>query len=428
MLETVFFGLEVIRLSILYYVLYKKVITNRWVPLLTGVMYFVVFVLLFPDFNRSGKLVLAVIISTFIMLFLTVGSFREKRRATLVLFLVALVLEQCCSVPVKIANIYLNLEERIGSIARIIVNLIGIGVLLCILIWNKNKTKKEIEIISNRKLYVLVIVMVIQMFITSGALGFTQHYVPNIYYKIFTIIMVCISYLSIGTLGLFVVHIRKVYADKEEMLNNEIVLKEMQKSYYETLLQKEEETRQYRHDMSGHLLCLNDFAQKGNLEALIDYLQKIEKQMIQIQHKNFVTGNQVLDVITNHYTADLKDSVRITVIGQWKNIDTVDNVTLCIIYSNLLKNAVEELDRVKEDKKILQIEFLQGEDYSGITISNTMAAMSKEKTSLFSTEKADRKMHGHGLQNVKRAVKECGGQLRFSYDDNLFTANFSVMK
>lgn len=428
MIETAVFALEVIHLSLIYYTLYRKRIKNLWIPLIALVIYFVVFVLLIPDFNNAGKMTFACIMPMAMIFFLVYGKRKEKSRVTLVIIFVALILEQCVCVPFNIIDLYFDLESKIGNAENILISLTCIGLLMLFCLFNRNKEIREIGLISNTKLYVLVIIMVIEMLVTSSGLNYARYYVQNRRFDIFSIIMVTLSYLAIGILGLFVVYIRKEYAEKEAMLHNEILLKEIQKSYYETLLQKEEETRRYRHDMSGHLLCLSNFVQEENMNALKDYLQKMRQQMRLIQCKDYATGNQVIDAITNHYLESIKKSTKVTVIGQWEDEHLLDNVTLCTIYSNLLKNAVEELERGKNTKKILNIIFLQGEHFCGFEICNSISVSDKEKTDFFMTDKENKKQHGLGLKNVKRAVKECGGKLELSHTDEFFTASFTISK
>ncbi len=42
----------------------------------------------------------------------------------------------------------------------------------------------------------------------------------------------------------------------KKYLETEKLLRQTQKSYYETMLQKEEDTRRFRHDIINHLMCL----------------------------------------------------------------------------------------------------------------------------------------------------------------------------
>ena len=125
-------------------------------------------------------------------------------------------------------------------------------------------------------------------------------------------------------------------------MEKQIHMKDMQKKYYDTLLERENDTRKFRHDMSNHLICLENLAREDNLEALRKYLGQMREQMQEIQKKSYSVGNDILNILTNHYVSLLDDNTRVTVSGF---IHTgTDEMKLCTIYANLLQNAVEELE------------------------------------------------------------------------------------
>lgn len=289
-------------------------------------------------------------------------------------------------------------------------------------IWKKKRRKVKRWNLNNRTLYFLIVFMVIGMLVTVSCVDYAEEYVSNLRFSILTIILCAVSYVSIGMLGIFVIHIRNVNGKMEEMLQSEIILKDMQKSYYEALLKKEEETRNYRHDMAGHLLCLENFAKEHKNEELTDYLGKMRQQMSQIQRKCYMTGNQVIDVITNHYLSGLDTKTEVRVSGLVDEKLEIDNVSLCTIYMNLLKNAIEEIDRTDDGRKILKIDFLQGKQYFGVKIQNSLSKKSIEKPNVLDSEKEDKRNHGIGLKNVEKVVKEYGGEFDVQCDKDLFVA------
>lgn len=71
-----------------------------------------------------------------------------------------------------------------------------------------------------------------------------------------------LTYVSVIFLILLMIYIVKLHAKLEENVKIERELKEIQKNYFQNLLQKEEYTRRYRHDMSNHILCISRIAEK----------------------------------------------------------------------------------------------------------------------------------------------------------------------
>lgn len=191
--------------------------------------------------------------------------------------------------------------------------------------------------------------------------------------------------------------------EAEKLLNN------TQKSYYETMLLREENTRRFRHDIANHLICLRELIRQDEKEAIC-YIEELQKDMIKIQHNTYSVGNIVIDAILNYYTQMLRDDVQITVVANYIEEAFMDEVQLCTMFSNLMKNAVEELERQQEGNKYLKVIVQKGIHGLKIEVENS-TNRKKEcvKESFLETVKADKKNHGIGLRNVKDVVESNAG-------------------
>ncbi len=420
MLHIVLYVLEVTRYVLLYRLMFFKKIRSVWMVAVIGTVLTGIFLFVAPDFSDPVKSIYAYIGTIVAMLLMMQGSWRQRGTELLLLFLTISVLTKVILLPFRLFELYGVLPKSLSDYDSMFASIVTIVILCGVLIWRtKHGTKNSFDL-SSTKIYGLVVIMIIGMLTTASGLNVAREFVPSRSFSVLAVILVAVTYVSIGLLGLFVVHIRKVNVKMEEMLQNEMSLKEMQKSYYESLLEKEEDTRKYRHDMSNHLLCLNHFVEQNKTEELSNYLKEMQEQLLQIQKKCYVTGSQVLDAITNHYLSQVDETVEVKVTGSVKESLLIDHVTLCTIYANLLKNAIEEIRRVEKQSKKLEIDFLQGELFLKITICNSVSKKSREKRELLVSEKEDKKNHGIGLKNVKRAVKECGGEICFECDNEVF--------
>lgn len=422
MIGMLLFVSEVIKYSLLYQVLYEKKVKRAWVAPAMGLVYAVLFVVVFRDFDIYGKKVLGHIFAWFAFLFMSQECRGKRASSFLILLLISLGLEQVLSIPLRIVNLFVELESYLGEYVSFVLSVFVLLAVVIMFFWKKRRKKVKKWDVNNRALYGLILIMIFGMLVTVACVDFAEAYVSNFKYSVVTIILCATMYVSIGMLGVFVIRIRAVNARMEELLQNEMTLKEMQKSYYETLLSKEEETRSYRHDMVGHLMCLESFATEQRTEELKAYLKEMRHQMSEIQRKNYVTGNPVLDVITNHFLSCLDKEVQVQVSGFFKEEPEIDDVSLCTIYMNLLRNAIEETERITDAEKLLKIEFLQGECYSQIKIQNSLSEKSRRKADILKSEKEDRRNHGFGIRNVERVVKRCGGSLELQVNKDMFIA------
>ncbi len=417
----ILYVLETLKYGVLYRVLFDRKEKRVWISLVVGILYFTLFGILFPEYDSSGKNALGYACAWIATLFMMRENAGKRGKAFFVMFLCSLGLEQIVSIPLRIVGLFVDLEVQIGNYDSVILSFFALSVTLFACIW-KNKKGRSKWNLSGRTVNFLIVFMILCMLFTVGCVDYAEEYVSNIRYSVLTIILCVTSYVSIVILGVFIVHIRNTNEKIDDMLQNEIVLRELQKSSYEELLRREEETRNYRHDMVGHLLCLESYAKEGNMKGLENYLSIIQQQLSLIQGKRYLTGNQVLDVISNHYLFGVEDETKVYVSGVVEDSLAIDDVSLCSVYMNLLKNAIEELERIEGGEKFLKIDFSQGKNFFCIEIRNSVSKQSKEKKNVLKSEKEDKRNHGIGLQNVKKVVKEYDGAFETKIDNDIFIA------
>ena len=426
MAETVLYATEVIKDTILFRLIFEKKLKRPWFAVLLGVLYAIAFLVIWPEYNVSGKGVLSrtlAVVSVFVM---QDDKWKKRGSDTLVVFFLALILEMFLLVPLEIIDLYTEIGERWGSEINTAVSAFGGVLLFLVYVWKRKHPHKEYKELSKRTLYMLVLVMAFVMLITASGFNFAGKYVPVKWFSVAAIVLTAVSYFSIGLLGIFVVHIRHVNEKLDEMLQSEVRLKETERAYYEAMLEKEEETRRYRHDMVGHLVCLNAFAAEQKTEELQEYVQTLQQQFVHIQNKCYAIGNTVLDAITNHYLMEIDPEIEVRVEGKLCHALALDDVSLCTIYDNLLKNALEELERIEEGKKCLFITLSQGTNVCEIQIQNSISEWSKGKEKIFVTEKEDKRSHGFGLKNVQKVIQEWDGDLKLKQDGEFFSASVRI--
>ncbi len=120
-----------------------------------------------------------------------------------------------------------------------------------------------------------------------------------------------------GVLGVFMIYIKNTNENVKKLLNEERNIIKMNTRNYELLLEKEKETRSYRHDMNKHFICMKEYLENQDLEAFAHYMNQICEQLENIQNKCYVVGNQVLDAILNYYLPMLTDDIKININGMW---------------------------------------------------------------------------------------------------------------
>ena len=102
----------------------------------------------------------------------------------------------------------------------------------------------------------------------------------------------------------------------------------------------------------------------------------------------------------------------------------MDQMSLCAIYANLLKNAVEALER-RGGREACQrnIEALSDDKWVKIAIDNSVG---EECVDISETSKQDKKHHGYGIGIVREPVSRCGGEIAFSQKGDMFCVRVSL--
>ncbi len=196
--------------------------------------------------------------------------------------------------------------------------------------------------------------------------------------------------------------IKKKYSEinqyKEELLT---------KNYQDIYIEKQEELFKLRHDMANMIESINTY-NKNDLQAvkqeLTDKLQ---------EHKFFYTKDSMINAILVN-KLNLAKGKGITIeteitIDRELNLSKTDVISL---FSNLLDNAIEALEREDNKKLILNI---------GTTADTLEILVKNSCHSLEKTKKENPKYHGFGLKIIKEIVRKYNGTIQTLIENEMYT-------
>ena len=251
---------------------------------------------------------------------------------------------------------------------------------------------------------------------TISLLEYSQNMISNEKYQHLSTVVSGIAYISIVFLVGMAIYVKHLNEEQKTLMNNELMMKDIQKKYYEALLDQEKDTRAYRHDMANHMLCLSALAEKGDLPALRTYLDDLLGEFQRIKGRTYRTGNEILDIMSNFFLPQLSDKIEINF--QVAAVSELDEMKICTIYANLIQNAVEELKSDPDRPGKLDIIFKQKDEVCRLMIANSI--FREKGKDILATQKTDKKNHGLGLKNVERVVDDLGGKMWITTEDQLF--------
>ena len=372
-------------------------------------------------FERTEAAYLSELMTVVTVMILVEGSFGEKFVQMLKMYVVVTCLDMCLEQILELALPRIKEREGILNFSATLM------AFLLILLFFYVKHKIRIHAGENGRkrwlifFYLSIFGMEVSAFLTIGGLNYTSEYVDSHSIQVFAKIITILATLSILGLMSIIYYVQDTNKRLKESITTEHLLQESQQNYYETLLEKEEETRRFRHDILNHFMCIQALAEKEPAHVA-DYVQDLQEKMIQIQKKCYQTGNTIVDIITNQYINQLKEqveNVQVEISGKCTEQLGMKQADLCTVYSNLLKNAVEEIARQKDGKRYLKVMIFQNPSGLKIEIVNSMEGI-MDDSFLLQTKKKDTRNHGIGLKNVKDTVERQKGIFEYNYRENLF--------
>lgn len=383
--------------------------------LLLGVLLYVLLIQI-PHMPYIVKVLALYVITMMTVLASIQGKAGERLKHLTILFLVM-------TVPFGIIQFIYNfytwsIGKKSSMIEYLLCDLLVFLILvaaICMKHMLSRTAKDRIRALIQGKMTIMILVAAFFILFTISLLNYSKEFISDNRYYFMSTMVSGLAYMCIGFLGIVAIYIKFNDDHIKEIARAEIQFNEMQKKYYEALLEKEQETRAYRHDMVNHLLCLSAFAKDNDLASLTRYLEELQGKMAEIQGKAYHTGNDILDAITNYYIPQLPVDIQVTVQGMLHL--SKDKAKLCTIYANLIQNAVEELCANDNEEGFLHIYFRQKEDSVRICVENSIV---RKDGQTLTTRKRDKRNHGIGLKNVSSAVHELGGDLVINHNDERF--------
>lgn len=415
---------ELIKYCTAYDVCFNQKAKRYWISVVGGLGCILLMV-----FGGSGNMSLMHIIMyliSFLVVFLMMsGKWTKKLLQLLILLFILSSLEGSIGMFLEFFKISKDIKIS-QNVEYLILSIFNLLLFILFAYVNRRLQKGYIDRIKaflKRSILAAALFMSMGMLFTIAGLNYAKKYVDNPEFHMLAVGGCAVSYMSICLLGGCAIYLKRTNEKIEQMIQNEILLKDMQKCYYDTLLEREEDTRKYRHDMVNHLMFLKQLADDKEWSELKEYLYKLQGEMDSIANKCYATGNKILDVMTNYYTSLLPATVSVKVSGKVGVV--IDEMKLCTIYANLLQNAVEELLRIQGGKPVfLEISFGRGEKFFQIIIRNSVieeqVGTNRDETVILETKKNDKRNHGIGLQNVKKAVEDIGGDLEIKKGKEYF--------
>ena len=165
--------------------------------------------------------------------------------------------------------------------------------------------------------------------------------------------------------------------------------------------------------MKNHLLALEKYTQEQDWKGLEEYLNELSRDMLDYNYQIW-TGNHMLDMILNQKEKEAeKQKTQMQISTEVFTTLPFSDREIISLFGNLLDNAIEACEKLEEEKRMVKIEVRKHHSMFMLIVENSCEAHAQVRKGIFRTTKKDDRMHGYGIHNVRKTVKNHGGQFQY---------------
>lgn len=307
-----------------------------------------------------------------------------------------------------------------STLPRVIITL-TIKVIMFILIQfvlrHKNESLKNIQIpIRNILAYICFNLLVLM-------LAFEVIFLENKYLEDSLLIM----FLVVFIVSFIVINVLLVryYRNKDEIKTNQLLLEEykLKQQNYISNIKNQMDVMKLKHDMRNHLITIRTLISNNQYAKTIDYIDSLQKTNALKPYIS--TNNDVVNAILNSKINEFPDI-------QFKfNIDInyfeIDMVDLTVLLGNLIDNAIEAVNKLPIENRVIRISLSENNQYCKLSISNEYAFdLTIENSEFISSKEKNRK--GFGIKNIKSVIEKYNGSYEINTENRIFKFTIVLKK
>ena len=183
--------------------------------------------------------------------------------------------------------------------------------------------------------------------------------------------------------------------------------------------------RGWRHNYRNHIQVMKALAEKGGIEAIKDYLNKLDEDLTTIDLV-VKTGNTMADAILNSKISLAKSKgIKVKVDAHIPIKLKMSELDLCVILGNLFDNAIEANLPSPEDERLIRVYMDMKNTQLYISFTNfTASGKLAKEANLFKTTKGDG--HGFGLVSIDSIIEKLDGYISRNSEDGAFSSEFLI--
>lgn len=234
--------------------------------------------------------------------------------------------------------------------------------------------------------------------------------------QLFSHTAICIlTALSMCAAGFYIFGMNKIYMEqrKKEQFFSQV-------SFYKMLEKQYTQMERLRHDMKNHIIALQGLLKNKEYKKIEQYLNAMNDVGALGAYED-ITGNRVVDALLyeKRKQAEIKHIMWECSVETPKTCP-VDEIDLCILFGNILDNAIEECGKLEKNAdRFITIQGKMQKKFFVLEVKNSTGKKQLHKREL-SPKNILQGHHGIGLLNIRDTVEKYNGVVQIQIENSMF--------
>lgn len=322
----------------------------------------------------------------------------------------------------------------LGEAELNLINCISLVITILVIYWASKhltsifycKTGKWYIILAIPLLAITAIIDVANWGASNGILVRSGGNMGLYYDQIFSHAAFCVlTVLSILGAGFFVFGMDKIYLEQKKSSQYDFQI-----AAYKMLEEQYSQSERLRHDLKNHIIALVGLLENKEWKKMERYLKNMENSA-DFGIGEELTGNRVVDILLyqKRKIAERKNIIWECDV-QIPKICLIDEFDLCVLFGNILDNAVEACERLQHNelyctqRQFINIQAKTVKKFFLLEVKNSANMAGKHKIGFIDKEKS--KERGIGLLNISDVVHRYNGALSIEVQNNVFVISILI--
>lgn len=192
---------------------------------------------------------------------------------------------------------------------------------------------------------------------------------------------------------------------------------DVEQSHYQEIEARREELAKIRHDLNEQFVVMKELLHNKNYDIAMEMLDALNEYVASTKEYAYCGDPVVNAIMAENEKFCMEHNIDFIYDLQILQSLRLEPVTICSIFSNLLRNAIAGARCVEQEYKYISVKASVSGDYLHIKVENSFMAGNQNR---------DKERKGYGLLILKSFAEKLNGYIEINNDKDIFTVIMSV--